>query len=224
MALSAQILWTRSCRLRVLTIFANRFVILVRRHARVERSGWKLECDSPGAGRLFFLSHGSPLSGLLGSDALNRDILIIEDNPADIRLMQEALRTLEPAVTVHVTSDSDDALRFLRAEGKHSSAPRPRLVFLDFNLPKGGSLDLLRTMKADPGLRLLPVAILTSSDSVKDITDAYEYHANCYLTKVHDLDGFFQIIRWAAYFWLDIATPPPAAVEPIDPLAFTVGL
>jgi two-component system, chemotaxis family, response regulator Rcp1 len=155
---------------------------------------------------------------------LNRDILIVEDNPADIRLMQEALRTLEPAVSVHVASDAEDALRFLRAQGKHVSAPRPRLVFLDFNLPKGGSLDLLRQMKADSSLRLLPVAILTSSDSVKDIGDAYELHANCYLTKASDLDGFFQIIRWAAYFWLDIATPPPVAVEPVDPLAFTVGL
>jgi CheY-like chemotaxis protein len=138
--------------------------------------------------------------------------------------MQEALRTLEPAVDVHATVDAGDALHFLRNQGKYLSAPRPRLVFLDFNLPKSGSLDLLRQMKADSSLKLIPVAILTSSDSSKDITQAYELHANCYLTKVPDLDGFFQIIRWAAYFWLDIATPPPAAAEPIDPLAFTVGL
>jgi CheY-like chemotaxis protein len=154
---------------------------------------------------------------------MNRDILIVEDNPADIRLMQEALRTQEPAVTVHTASDADDALRFIRRQGKYMSAPRPRLVYLDFNLPKFGSLELLRQMKADPSLRLIPVAILTSSDSAKDISEAYELHANCYLTKQPDLDSFFQIIRWATYFWLDIATPPPA-VEPIDPLAFTVGL
>jgi CheY-like chemotaxis protein len=138
--------------------------------------------------------------------------------------MQEALRTLEPAVDVHATVDADDALAFLRNQGKYLSAPRPRLVFLDFNLPKSGSLDLLRQMKADSSLKFIPVAILTSSDSSKDITQAYELHANCYLTKAPDLDGFFQIIRWAAYFWLDIATAPPAAAEPIDPLAFTVGL
>ena len=155
---------------------------------------------------------------------MNRDILIVEDNPADVRLMQEALRTLEPAVDVHATVDADDALAFLRNQGKYLSAPRPRLVFLDFNLPKSGSLDLLRQMKADSSLKFIPVAILTSSDSSKDITQAYELHANCYLTKAPDLDGFFQIIRWAAYFWLDIATAPPAAAEPIDPLAFTVGL
>jgi len=154
---------------------------------------------------------------------LTRDILIVEDNPADVRLMQEALRTLEPAVTVHVTGDVDDALRFLKREGKFTSVPRPRLIFLDFNLPRGGSLDLLRQIKSDRSLRLIPVAILTSSDSAKDITEAYELHANCYLTKLPDLDGFFQIIRWAAYFWIDIATPPPVP-DPIDPLAFTVGL
>jgi chemotaxis family two-component system response regulator Rcp1 len=155
---------------------------------------------------------------------LNRDILIVEDNPADVRLMREALRTLEPPVTVHVTTDGDDALRFLKRQGNYSLAPRPRLVFLDFNLPKSSSRDTLRHIKADSELRLIPIAILTSSDSEKDITDAYELHANCYLTKAPDLDGFFQIIRWATYFWLDIATPPPMMADPIDPLAFTVGL
>jgi CheY-like chemotaxis protein len=155
---------------------------------------------------------------------LNRDILIVEDNPADVRLMQEALRTLEPPVAVHVAGEADRALRFLRRQGEFGSAPRPRLIVLDFNLPKSGSLDLLRQVKADPTLRLLPVAILTSSDAGKDINDAYELHANCYLTKAPDLESFFQIIRWTAYFWLDIAKPPPAPAEPIDPLAFTVGL
>ena len=153
----------------------------------------------------------------------NRDILIVEDNPADVRLMQEALRTLEPAVNVHVTHDADDAWRFLKRQGRYEAAPTVRVIFLDFNLPRSGSLDLLKQIKADAELRLIPVAILTSSDVSKDITQAYELHANCYLTKASDLDGFFQIIRWAAYFWLDIATPPPVA-EPIDPLAFTVGL
>ncbi len=149
--------------------------------------------------------------------------MIVEDNPADVRLMQEALRTLEPAVTVYVTVDGEEAMRFLKRQGKFDSAPRPRLIFLDFNLPKGGSLDLLRALKADASLRLIPIAILTSSDVAKDISQAYELHANCYLTKASDLDSFFQIIRWAAYFWIDIATAPPVA-DPIDPLAFTVGL
>ena len=154
----------------------------------------------------------------------NRDILIVEDNPADVRLMQEALRTLEPAVTVHVTTDAAAALHFLRHQENFASAARPRLIFLDFNLPKANSRDLLRQIKADSDLRLIPIAILTSSDTDRDISDAYELHANCYLNKALDLDSFFHIIRWAAYFWLDIATPPPPAAEEIDPLSFTVGL
>jgi CheY-like chemotaxis protein len=154
----------------------------------------------------------------------NRDILIVEDNPADVRLMQEALRTLEPGVTVHVTSEAAEALRFLRQQGNFAAAPRPRLIFLDFNLPKFNSRDLLRQIKGEPELRLIPIAILTSSDAHQDISDAYELHANCYLNKPLDLDSFFHIIRWAAYFWLDIATPPPRAVERFDPLFFTVGL
>ncbi len=156
--------------------------------------------------------------------ALNRDILIVEDNPADVRLMQEALRTLEPTVTVHVATESDTAMRFLRRQGQFATVARPRLVFLDFNLPKYGSRDLLRQIKADAALRLIPIAILTSSDASQDISEAYELHANCYLTKAANLDGFFQIIRWAAYFWLDIATPPPPAPELFDPLAFTAGI
>jgi CheY-like chemotaxis protein len=155
---------------------------------------------------------------------LNRDILIVEDNPADVRLMQEALRTLEPAVTVHVVPDGESAMRFLRRQGQFANVSRPRLVFLDFNLPKYGSRELLRQIKTDAALRLIPIAILTSSDSSQDITEAYELHANCYLTKAANLDGFFQIIRWAAYFWLDIATPPPPAPELFDPLAFTAGI
>jgi chemotaxis family two-component system response regulator Rcp1 len=155
---------------------------------------------------------------------LNRDILIVEDNPADVRLMQEALRTLEPAVYVHVAVDGEEALCFLRRQGRFVSAPRPRLIFLDLNLPKAGSRDLLSQIKAKPDLRLIPIAILSSSDSEKDITDAYDLNVNCYLTKAPDLDSFLQIIRWAAYFWLDIATPPPLVPDPFDPLAFSVGL
>jgi CheY-like chemotaxis protein len=155
---------------------------------------------------------------------LNRDILIVEDNPADVRLMQEALRTLEPPMNVHVVTTGEDAMRFLRHQGPFANAARPRLVFLDFNLPKYGSRELLRQIKADAALRLIPIAILTSSDSTQDITEAYELHANCYLTKAANLDGFFQIIRWAAYFWIDIATPPPPAPEPFDPLAFSAGI
>lgn len=138
-----------------------------------------------------------------------RDILIVEDNPADIRLMQEALRGLEPSVNIHVVTDGDEALQFLRREGAYVNAPTPGLIFLDFNLPKFDSRDVLRQIKLDTQLRLIPIAVLTTSSSQKDVSDAYQLHANCYLNKAADLDGFFRIIRSAAHFWLDVASLPP---------------
>lgn len=137
-----------------------------------------------------------------------REILIIEDNPADVRLMQEALRGLQPPVGTHVAADGEEALNFLRREGAHADAPRPNLIFLDFNLPKSDSKELLQQLKADPTLRLIPIAVLTTSAADKDVREAYELHANCYLNKAADLDGFFRVIRSAAHFWLDVASLP----------------
>ena len=137
-----------------------------------------------------------------------REILIIEDNPADVRLMQEALRGLDPPVNVHLVGDGDEALRFLRHQGPYARVPTPSLIFLDFNLPKANSRDLLREIKLDLRLRVIPVAVLTTSSSDKDVREAYQLYANCYLNKAGDLDGFFRIIRSAAHFWLDIASLP----------------
>jgi chemotaxis family two-component system response regulator Rcp1 len=132
----------------------------------------------------------------------NRKILIVEDNPGDVRLMREALRDLQPPVTLEVALDADLAWKALTG---NRQAPVPHLIFLDFNLPKGGSKGLLRRIKEDALLRLIPVAVLTTSDSERDIRDAYEMHANCYLRKPVDLDGFFSTIRRAADFWLNVA-------------------
>jgi CheY-like chemotaxis protein len=137
-----------------------------------------------------------------------RGILIVEDNPGDVRLMREALRNVEPLITIHVACDGEEALRFLRREGEHAGAPKPALIFLDFNLPKADSRDILRQMKADARLRLIPVAVLTTSDSERDIREAYELHANCYLRKPGDLDSFLDTIRAAADFWLNVACVP----------------
>lgn len=136
----------------------------------------------------------------------NREILIIEDNPADVRLMREALRSLDPPVSISVASDGEEALRILRREGPHAGATRPRLVFLDFNLPKYDSKELLQQIKADPDLRLIPIAVLTTSSNDKDVREAYQRFANCYLNKAPDLDGFFRVIQTAAHFWLDVAS------------------
>jgi two-component system, chemotaxis family, response regulator Rcp1 len=137
-----------------------------------------------------------------------REILIVEDNPADVRLMQEALRVLAPPVHVHLVGDGDEALQFLRGQGNYTNVPIPSLIFLDFNLPKSNSREVLREIKLDPQLRMIPVAVLTTSNSDKDVRDAYQLYANCYLNKAGDLDGFFRIIRSAVHFWLDIASLP----------------
>ena len=137
-----------------------------------------------------------------------RHILIVEDNPGDVRLMREALRDLQPPVTIHVAVDGEEALHFLRKQGPYADKPTPGLVFLDYNLPKANSRELLREIKQDERLRLIPLAVLTTSDADKDIREAYELHANCYLRKPVDLDGFFDTIRSAAHFWLDVAYRP----------------
>jgi CheY-like chemotaxis protein len=131
-----------------------------------------------------------------------RKILIIEDNPGDIRLMREVLRDLNPPVTIDTAGDADQAWDKLMA---NDMAELPNLVFLDYNLPKSGSKGLLQRMKDDSRLRYIPVAVLTTSDSDRDVKDAYAMHANCYLRKPVDLDGFFQTIRRAADFWLNVA-------------------
>lgn len=137
-----------------------------------------------------------------------RVILIVEDNPGDVRLMREALRELKTAIDIQVAADGDEARQYLGREGQYTSAPRPDLIFLDFNLPKSNSRELLRYIKADPDLSVVPVAVLTTSDADKDVRDAYDLKANCYLRKPVDLDGFLHTIRAAAHFWLDIAYMP----------------
>jgi CheY-like chemotaxis protein len=132
----------------------------------------------------------------------------VEDNPGDVRLLREALKDIRPAVTIHVVSEGDEALQFLRREGQFAHAPTPKLIFLDFNLPKSNSREVLRRLKQDERLRLIPVAVLTTSDAEKDVREAYSLHANCYLRKPVDLDGFFNTIQRAAHFWLDVAYIP----------------
>ena len=137
-----------------------------------------------------------------------RNILIIEDNAGDVRLMREALREMQPPVSMHAVADAEEALEFLRQRGKYHNAPKPHLILLDFNLPKSDSRELLRNIKEDEELRLIPIAVLTTSDAARDVREAYQLHANCYLRKPVDLDGFFSTIRAAVHFWLDVAYIP----------------
>jgi CheY-like chemotaxis protein len=133
--------------------------------------------------------------------------------------MREALRDLEPPVELHVAGDSEEALQYLRREGAHAAAPRPSLIFLDFNQPKSDPRELLRQLKRDEDLRLIPVAVLTTSDADSDVREAYQLYANCYLRKPVDLDDFFNVIRRAAHFWLDVAYLP-AELAPSEATRF----
>ncbi len=137
-----------------------------------------------------------------------REILLIEDNPGDVRLMREALRNADSRVVLRVVNDGDEALRYLRQEGEYQDARRPNLIFMDLNLPKSDARELLVHLKGDPTLKVIPVAVLTTSDAERDIREIYELHANCYLRKPVDLDSYFEIIRQAVHFWLSVAVVP----------------
>lgn len=137
-----------------------------------------------------------------------QNVLVVEDNPGDVRLIREALRDLNPPVNICVAADGEQALSFLRKAAPFEEAPRPSLIFLDFNLPKADSRSILRAIKEDQHLRLIPTAVLTSSDSERDVRDAYFLHANCYLRKPVELDAFLYTIRTAAEFWLTVAYCP----------------
>ena len=122
--------------------------------------------------------------------------------------MREALRDVRPPVQIYVATDGEEALQLLRREGEHDGVRRPDLIFLDFNLPKSDSREILRELKKDSYLRVIPVVVLTTSDAEKDVREAYELYANCYVRKPGDLDSFFDTIRSAVHFWLDVAYVP----------------
>ncbi len=137
------------------------------------------------------------------------DILLVEDNPADVGLMREALREAKAPNTLHVAPDGREALAFLRREGAHAAAPRPSLILLDLNLPYMNGHEVLASIKADPTLRRIPVVMLTTSDAPADIHAAYDRHANSYITKPVDLDQFFAVVRSLDGYWFSLVQRSP---------------
>ena len=137
------------------------------------------------------------------------EILLVEDNPGDVLLTQEAFREGRLVHRLSVVEDGEEALRFLHREGKHENAPRPDLILLDLNLPKKDGRELLAEVKADPVLRYIPVIVLTTSDAEQDVWKAYKLHANCYLTKPVQMDDFLDKIRSVEDFWLTVVRLPP---------------
>ena len=137
------------------------------------------------------------------------DILLVEDNPGDVRLTMEALRDGKLCNNVHVVADGVEALAFLHRQGKHSDAPCPDLILLDLNLPKRDGRQVLAHIKADEGLKRIPVVILTTSKAEEDIVRAYDLHANCYVNKPVGLDEFITVVQSIEDFWLTIVKLPP---------------
>jgi two-component system, chemotaxis family, response regulator Rcp1 len=137
------------------------------------------------------------------------EILLVEDNPGDIRLTREALRDGKVRNNLHVALDGVEAMAFLRKEGAHADAPRPDVVLLDLNLPRKNGREVLAEIKSDPELMLIPVVVLTTSQDEQDILKAYEYRANCYITKPVDLEQFLAVVRSIEEFWFTIVRLPP---------------
>lgn len=146
----------------------------------------------------------------MNSEELGRsiEILLVEDNPADVRLTQENFKESKLRNNLNVVSDGEEALAFLRREGKFRDAVRPDLIVLDLNLPKKDGREVLAEIKSDDRLKCIPVVILTISDAEEDILKSYDLYANCYITKPLDLDQFGKIVRSIEDFWLTIVKLP----------------
>jgi CheY-like chemotaxis protein len=138
------------------------------------------------------------------------EILLVEDNPGDARLTEEALKEGKIRNNLYHARDGVEAMAFLRREGVHREAPKPDIILLDLNLPRKDGREVLTELKQDPGLKSIPVVVLTTSEAEQDIVRTYELHANCYITKPVDLDKFITIVRAIEDFWLAVVKLPPA--------------
>ncbi len=138
----------------------------------------------------------------------HKSIFLVEDNKADIRLIQEALKNSSVPYQVVTVRDGIDAMAYLRQEGEHADALRPDLILLDLNLPKKDGREVLAEIKADPLLKRIPVVVLTTSKNEDDIFHSYDLHVNCYITKSRNLNQLFQIVKSIEDFWLCTVTLP----------------
>jgi chemotaxis family two-component system response regulator Rcp1 len=130
------------------------------------------------------------------------EVLLVEDSPGDVRLMQEVFRDANSFIHLHVASDGVEAMAFLRKEGAHVNDPRPDIILLDLNLPKMDGREVLAHIKEDDGLKTIPTVILTTSDAEADIVKCYQLQANCYLSKPVQLDAFEGLVKSLNDFWL----------------------
>ena len=137
------------------------------------------------------------------------DILLVEDNPGDVRLIKEGLNNTNNRNMLHVVEDGVEAMNFLRREGKYKEAVRPDVILLDLNLPRKSGLEVLEEIKADTELKRIPVVILTTSGDEEEVLKSYSLHANCFVTKPTGLNQFNEVIKTMEKFWLSIVRLPP---------------
>ena len=142
------------------------------------------------------------------------EILLVEDNPGDVRLTQEAFREGKLHTRLHVVSDGEAALELLRQRGAYAAAARPDLILLDLNLPRKDGREVLDEIKRDDALKSIPVVILTTSKAEQDILKVYNLHANCYITKPVDLEQFLGVVKAIEDFWLQIVKLPSHRPSP----------
>ncbi len=135
-------------------------------------------------------------------------ILIIEDNPADVRLLREALKESSFHPTLYILSDGSAAIRFLDEIKQENSQDLPHVILLDLNLPQKNGFEILKHIKGDNTLKRIPVIVLSSSQNPDDIAKAYDLHANCYLRKPVDFEPFLEIVKAVEYFWFQLAKLP----------------
>jgi chemotaxis family two-component system response regulator Rcp1 len=137
------------------------------------------------------------------------EILLVEDNPGDVRLTMEALKEGRLLNHVSVAEDGVEALAFLRQEGKYADEVRPDLILLDLNLPKKDGREVLAEIKEDPELRQIPVVVLTTSTAEQDVLGTYDLHANCYINKPVDFEQFIKVVKSVGDFWFSVVILPP---------------
>jgi two-component system, chemotaxis family, response regulator Rcp1 len=136
------------------------------------------------------------------------EILLVEDNPADVRLTREAFKNSKLQSVLNVVKDGVEAMAFLRRSGTYTDAAKPDLILLDLNLPRKDGREVLAEVKGDADLKRIPVVILTTSRAEKDVITSYDLSANCYIVKPADFDQFFEVIHTAEHFWLTTVTRP----------------